>query len=55
MEEVFPDGCFLVRASLDSVTRNTCIDTGFWMGENATGHKVTVIDTPGFGYTLIKG
>ena len=50
----FPDGCFQVRASLDSVTTNTCIDTGFWMGENSTGQKVTVIDTPGFGDILIK-
>ena len=24
------------------------------MGGNSTGHKVTVIDTPGFGATLVK-
>jgi len=49
----FSDGCFRVSTGLDSITKDTCADQGYWLGDNTTG-MVTVIDTPGFGDSLVK-
>ena len=49
----FAGGCFLVSTGLDSITKDTCADQGHWLGDNSA-EMVTVIDTPGFGDTLVK-
>jgi len=49
----FTDGCFRVSTGLDSITKDTCADQGYWLGDNTT-EMVTVIDTPGFGDILVK-
>ena len=49
----FTGGCFLVSTGLDSITKDTCADQGYWLGDNSA-EMVTVIDTPGFGDTLVK-
>ena len=49
----FGGGCFQVGAGLDSITKETCADQGFWLGNN-TAPMVTVIDTPGFGDRLVE-
>jgi len=49
----FAGGCFRVSTGLDSITKDTCADQGYWLGDNTT-EMVTVIDTPGFGDTLVK-
>jgi len=49
----FTDGCFKVSTGLDSITKRTCADQGYWMG-NTTGQRFTVIDTPGFGDKLVE-
>jgi len=50
----FPGGCFRVSSQLDSsVTRQTCADSGPWLGDSNTTSLVTVVDTPGLGRTLI--
>jgi len=46
------DGCFRVQSAHDPVTRATCPDSGFWMGNS--DHEFTVIDTPGFGDDLVN-
>ena len=48
----FKDGCFNVSTGLDSVTKKTCADVGYWMGDS-NSLQVTVIDTPGFGDRLL--
>jgi len=48
----FQSGCFKVQAGLESVTKKTCADRGYWLGEYAKGESFTVIDTPGFGDKL---
>ena len=49
----FKDGCFNVSTGLDSVTKKTCADVGYWMGDS-NSLQVTVIDTPGFGDSLAE-
>jgi len=49
----FTGGCFRVSTGLDSITKDTCADQGYWLGDNTT-EMVTVIDTPGFGDILVK-
>ena len=49
----FTDGCFKVSTGLDSITKRTCPDRGYWLG-NTTGDEFTIIDTPGFGDKLIE-
>ena len=49
----FRDGCFKVSTGLDSITKRTCPDQGYWLG-NTTGQRFTVIDTPGFGDKLVE-
>merc|ERR1719158_2423694 len=49
----FGGDCFQVGAGLDSITKETCADQGFWLGNN-TAPMVTVIDTPGFGDRLVE-
>ena len=49
----FSNGCFHVSTGLDSITKETCADEGFWMGDTAM-QKFTVIDTPGFGDQLVE-
>jgi len=49
----FTDGCFKVSSGLDSITKRTCPDRGYWLG-NTTGEEFTVIDTPGFGDKLTE-
>ena len=49
----FNNGCFKVSTGLDSITKRTCADQGYWMG-NTTGQRFTVIDTPGFGDKLVE-
>jgi len=48
----FQAGCFKVQAGLESVTKRTCADRGYWLGDYALGESFTVIDTPGFGDNL---
>jgi GTPase SAR1 family protein len=44
------NGCFKVSSGLASITKDTCADTGYWMGDTKQGSpRFTVIDTPGFG------
>ena len=40
-------------SGLDSITKQTCADQGYWKG-NTTGPRFTVIDTPGFGDKLLE-
>lgn len=49
----FNNGCFKVSTGLDSITKQTCADQGYWLG-NTTGPRFTVIDTPGFGDKLLE-
>ena len=49
----FNNGCFKVSTGLDSITKRTCADQGYWKG-NTTGPRFTVIDTPGFGDKLLE-
>jgi len=49
----FNNGCFKVSTGLDSITKRTCADQGYWLG-NTTGQLFTVIDTPGFGDQLVE-
>ena len=44
---------FCSFTGLDSITKRTCADQGYWMG-NTTGPRFTVIDTPGFGDRLLE-
>ena len=52
-------GCFKVHG-LDheqtSTTKETCYDTGYYLGKSKTenGSEVTVIDTPGFGNDIVE-
>merc|ERR1719228_2300454 len=48
------NGCFKVASGLDSITKDTCADTGYWMGDTGEGPSFTVIDTPGFGDKLLE-
>ena len=48
----FRDGCFKVKAGLTSVTKKTCADQGYWLGD-VNKERFTVIDTPGFGDSLL--
>jgi len=50
---LFRNGCFMVRSGLDSITKATCADQGYWLGDNRT-QMFTVIDTPGFGDSLVE-
>lgn len=50
----FDDGCFKVASGLDSITKATCADTGYWLGDAGSGAHFTVIDTPGFGDKLLE-
>lgn len=47
-------GCFKVASGLDSITKDTCADTGYWLGNTGDGESFTVIDTPGFGDKLLE-
>jgi len=47
------NGCFKVQSKLDPVTKETCADRGYYLG-NTSYFEFTVIDTPGFGDDLIK-
>eukprot|EP00092_Neocalanus_flemingeri_P014148 GFUD01015262.1.p1 GENE.GFUD01015262.1~~GFUD01015262.1.p1 ORF type:complete len:415 (-),score=114.28 GFUD01015262.1:300-1544(-) len=49
----FRNGCFKVSTGLDSITKQTCADQGYWLGD-LTKRRFTVIDTPGFGDQLIE-
>ena len=49
----FDSGCFRVKSGLDSITKETCADEGYWMGDK-TGNIFTMIDTPGFGDKLVE-
>lgn len=49
----FRNGCFKVSAGLDSITKRTCADQGYWLGDT-TNERFTVIDTPGFGDRLLE-
>jgi len=51
---LFGNGCFMVSTGLDSITRDTCADQGYWLGDNNTQKMFTVIDTPGFGDSLVE-
>jgi len=48
----FRNGCFKVSAGLDSITKRTCADQGYWLGDTSK-ERFTVIDTPGFGDQLL--
>lgn len=49
------NGCFRVASGLDSITKDTCADIGYWMGDTSQGSpRFTVIDTPGFGDELVE-
>ena len=48
--EGFENGCFKVGwGTLEVITTATCADTGYWLVQNTSNDKVTIIDTPGFG------
>ena len=52
----FDHGCFKVFGlghDQTSVTKNTCHDTGHYLG-NITKPIFTVVDTPGFGNDLVE-
>jgi len=49
----FRNGCFKVSAGLDSITKQTCADQGYWLGD-VSNPRFTVIDTPGFGDKLLE-
>eukprot|EP00092_Neocalanus_flemingeri_P001717 GFUD01001832.1.p1 GENE.GFUD01001832.1~~GFUD01001832.1.p1 ORF type:complete len:394 (-),score=122.08 GFUD01001832.1:250-1431(-) len=49
----FKNGCFHVSTGLDSITKETCADQGYWMGDT-NFQNFTVIDTPGFGDRLVE-
>ena len=49
----FDSGCFKVSPGVDSMTKKTCADRGFWLGDSS-GQRFTVIDTPGFGDDLLE-
>jgi len=49
----FSNGCFRVSTGLDSITKDTCADHGYWMGDQDM-QRFTVIDTPGFGDKLVE-
>jgi len=49
----FKDGCFKVTSKLDPMTKATCADRGYWLG-NTSLPEFTIIDTPGFGDDLLK-
>ena len=51
--ESFENGCFKVSTGLDSITKDTCADVGYWMGDK-NNSMVTVVDTPGFGDRLVE-
>ncbi|XP_023325475.1 translocase of chloroplast 90, chloroplastic [Eurytemora carolleeae] len=51
--EGFKSGCFKVQSHLDPVTKETCPDRGYWLG-NSSLPEFTIIDTPGFGDDLVK-
>ena len=51
--ESFENGCFKVSTGLDSITKDTCADAGYWMGDK-NNPMVTVVDTPGFGDRLVE-
>ena len=52
--EEFENGCFHVsRRLVDSITKDTWADQGYWLGDRDKG-RVTVIDTPGFGNKLVE-
>eukprot|EP00088_Acartia_fossae_P030571 TRINITY_DN31582_c0_g1_i3.p1 TRINITY_DN31582_c0_g1~~TRINITY_DN31582_c0_g1_i3.p1 ORF type:complete len:427 (-),score=108.38 TRINITY_DN31582_c0_g1_i3:89-1369(-) len=46
------DGCFKVMSTSESVTKSTCPDRGYFLGNSSGGPEITVIDTPGFGQDL---
>jgi len=50
---LFRNGCFMVSTGLDSITKDTCADQGYWLGDNNT-QMFTVVDTPGFGDSLVE-
>jgi len=50
---LFRNGCFMVSSGLDSITKDTCADQGYWLGDNNT-RMFTVVDTPGFGDSLVE-
>jgi len=51
----FNNGCFKVSTGLDSITKRTCADQGYWLGNtSSTAQLFTVIDTPGFGDRLLE-
>jgi len=49
----FRDGCFKVSTGLDSITKQTCADQGYWLGDS-NRQRFTIIDTPGFGDKLLE-
>jgi len=49
----FQNGCFRVSTGLDSITKATCADQGYWLGDS-NKQRFTVIDTPGFGDQLVE-
>merc|ERR1719228_1489181 len=49
----FQNGCFRVSTGLDSITKATCADQGYWLGD-VDQQRFTVIDTPGFGDRLVE-
>jgi len=50
----YSNGCFKVAGGLDTITKDTCAETGYWMGHTRDGERFTVIDTPGFGDKLLE-
>jgi len=49
----FENGCFRVSTGLDSITKDTCADQGYWVGDK-DNQMFTVVDTPGFGDQLVE-
>ena len=49
----YTNGCFKVKSGLESITKATCAERGYWLG-NTSATQFTIIDTPGFGDDLLK-
>ena len=46
------DGCFSSMNGFESTNRQTCMDKGYWLGNETLKQKITIIDTPAFRIKL---
>lgn len=48
------DDCFLSKNGFESTNRQTCMDKGYWLGDENLKQKITIIDTPAHRIKLIE-